>query len=95
MDLIGKLTMKLPVARSAPVNTIATRPKGKIMAASSFITPGAFSWYQGEVLTMETAAQAKARMAPAMKLLRKILSMRIRALAAPAREEISTASWGE
>lgn len=37
------LTMKLPVQRSAPVKTIATRPKGKIKAANSLITPGAFS----------------------------------------------------
>jgi hypothetical protein len=38
-----KLTMKLPVHKSAPVKTIATRPKGKIIAANNLMTPGAFS----------------------------------------------------
>lgn len=83
------VNMKLPVAKSAPVRMIATRPKGKMRAANSLITPGAFSWYHGAVLTVDTAAQANARIAPAMKEDVKILSTLMLAFAAPIRDAIS------
>lgn len=86
--------MKLPVHKSAPVKTMATRPNGKMRAENSLITPGAFSWYHGAVLTTDTAAHAKARIAPAMKPLVKILSIRIRAFAAPIRDAISVVCCG-
>lgn len=43
--------MKLPVHKSVPVDRIATRPHGKMIAPSKRITPGAFSWNQGEAET--------------------------------------------
>jgi len=86
--------MKLPVHRSAPVVTIATSPNGKINAAIILISPGAFSWYHGAVLTTSTAAQAKDSKQPAMKALKKTLSMRMLAFVTPAREQSSTVSLG-
>ena len=72
--------MNEPVTRSEPVMTTITRPMGKIMAPNILIRPGAFSWYQGELLTTRQTAAAKASKAPAMKLLMKILSILILAL---------------
>ena len=72
--------MKVPVTRSAPVKMIITRPMGKTIAEIILIKPGAFSWYHGALLVMRDTAAAKARSAPAMNELKKILSMRILAL---------------
>lgn len=72
-----------------------TRPRGKTMAATVLIRPGALSWYQGAVLVMSDTAAAKARRAPAMKELKKILSMRMLALYTPARDTSSIVSLGE
>jgi len=57
--------------------------------------PGALSWYHGAVFVLKAAAHANARRQPAMKALAKILSIRMFALATPAREQISTVSLGE
>lgn len=59
------------------------------------IRPGAFSWYQGDELVLTAVAQAKARMQPALTLLKKTLSRRMFALTTPARETSSAVSAGE
>lgn len=88
------LTIKLPVHRSAPVDKIATRPHGKIIAPSNAIIPGAFSWYHGDTETEREQAHAKASRQPAMKELMKTLSTRMFALIVPAREHSSVVSLG-
>ena len=88
------VNMKLPVQRSDPVSTTETRPKGKITAPIILISPGAFSWYQGAVIVDRRAAQANDRRQPAIKELKKILSIRMFALLTPAREHISDVSFG-
>jgi hypothetical protein len=70
------------------------RPYGKIKAAIVRIRPGAFSWYHGAVLVLKTDAQANDNSMPAMTADMKILSMRILALATPARETSSAVSAG-
>lgn len=72
--------MKLPVQRSVPVTTTIVKPKGKMTAPIIRISPGAFSWYQGEVLVLKETAQAKASNMPATTDDMKILSMRMLAL---------------
>lgn len=86
--------MKLPVHRSVPVSRMMTRPKGKIIAPSIVINPGAFSWYHGETETINVAAQAKERMQPARNELKNTLSARILPFIVPAREQSSVVSLG-
>lgn len=88
-------TMNEPVQRSEPVKTTMTRPMGKIMAEIILMRPGAFSWYHGDEFVTSETAQAKDKRQPAMKELKKILSIRMFALATPAREHSSTVSLGE
>jgi hypothetical protein len=52
-------TMKLPVHKSVPVDKIATRPHGKIIADSKRTTPGAFSWNQGEAETKSCSSNTR------------------------------------
>ena len=80
--------------RSEPVRMIIHRPYGKINAAIVRIKPGAFSWNQGAVFVLNTDAHANDNIMPAMTPDMNILSMRIFALATPARETSSAVSAG-
>lgn len=64
------------------------------MAPIILISPGAFSWYHGDEFVLNSAAQANERRHPAMKELKKILSIRMLALVTPAREHNSVVSLG-
>lgn len=88
------LTRKLPVHRSAPVRTIMHKPYGKTSAAKVRMRPGAFFWYQGDVLVESAVAQAKDRRQPAETELRKTLSRRVFPLVTPIRDTISMVSAG-
>lgn len=87
-----KLTMNVPVHRSAPVRTISTKPYGKTMAPRRRAGPGAFSWSHGLVLAVKHEAAAKERRHPALTDDRNTLRGCMRPLWTPALETISV-TW--
>ena len=87
-------TKKDPVQRSDPVRMIVHNPYGKISADIVRMRPGAFSWNHGAVFVLRTDAQANDNSIPAMTADMNILSMRMLALATPARETNSAVSAG-
>lgn len=82
-------TIKVPVQRSAPVNTINTNPHGKTIAPAVLIRPGAFSWNHGAVIVLSDVAAAKDSRHPAETALRKTFSGLIRPFLTPARDTSS------
>lgn len=74
---------------------IMTNPKGKMSAAMSRSSPGAFAAYQGLALQLSTAAQAKDSRHPAETPERNTLSGRVLPLITPARPTSSMVWVGE